>query len=53
MIFDDAQKNMNDAYFGGGTGVLASGLIWSVAGIVAVYSSPQTSMLTLFLHQTY
>ena len=48
MIFDDAQKNMNDAYFGGGTGVLASGLIWSVAGIVAVYSSPQTSMLTLF-----
>lgn len=48
MIFDDAQKNMNDAYFGGGTGGLASGLIWSVAGIVAVYSSPQTSMLTLF-----
>ena len=32
MIFDDAQKNMNDAYFGGGTG----GLLPVLFGVLRV-----------------
>lgn len=48
MKFEDAQKDMNFAYFGGGTGVLVSGLIWCVAGVVAMFYSNQSSMLALF-----
>jgi hypothetical protein len=36
MKFEDAQQNMNLAYFGGGTGVLVSGLVWCIAGFVAL-----------------
>ena len=32
MKFEDAQKDMNFSYFGGGTGVLVSGLVWCIAG---------------------
>jgi len=46
--FEDAQKDMNFSYFGGGTGVLVSGLVWCVAGGVALLYSNQSSMLTLF-----
>ncbi len=48
MNFAAAQKDMRQAYFNGGTGVLVSGLVWSVAGVVALFYSNQTSMLTLF-----
>ena len=48
MKFEEAQKDMNFSYFGGGTGVLVSGLIWCIAGLVALLSSNQSSMLTLF-----
>ena len=48
MKFEDAQQNMNLAYFGGGTGVLVSGLVWCIAGFVALLHSNQSSMLTLF-----
>ncbi|AEP31765.1 DUF7010 family protein [Brumicola nitratireducens] len=48
MIFKDAQQDMNFSYFGGGAGVLVSGLIWCAAGIVALLYSNQASMLTLF-----
>jgi hypothetical protein len=48
MNFEEAQENMNVSYYGGGTGVFASGLVWSIAGMVALFSSQQTSMLTLF-----
>ena len=48
MKFEDAQHDMNVSYFGGGTGVLVSGLIWCIAGIVALMYSNQSSMLTLF-----
>lgn len=48
MKFEDAQKDMNFAYYGGGTGVLVSGLVWCVAGIVALLHTNQSSMLTLF-----
>jgi hypothetical protein len=48
MKFEDAQNDMNFSYFGGGTGVLVSGLVWFTAGIVALMYSNQFSMLTLF-----
>lgn len=48
MKFEEAQKDMNFSYFGGGTGVLVSGLIWCIAALVALLSSSQSSMLTLF-----
>ena len=48
MKFEDAQKDMNFSYFGGGAGVLISGLVWCIAGGVAFIFSNQASMLTLF-----
>lgn len=48
MKFEDAQKDMNFSYFGGGTGVLVSGLVWCIAGLVALQFSSQSSMLALF-----
>ncbi len=48
MNFKDAQYDMRYAYFGGGPGVLASALIWFAAGIVALFASENSSMLTLF-----
>ena len=48
MNFEAAQENMKDAYYGGSTGVFASGLVWCLAGIVAIFSSQYNSMLTLF-----
>ena len=48
MKFEEAQKDMNFAYFGGATGVLVSGLVWCIAGFVALLYSNQSSMLALF-----
>ncbi|XQW86728.1 DUF7010 family protein [Thalassotalea piscium] len=48
MKFEQAQKDMNDSYFGGGPGVFISGLVWCLAGFAALYSSNQFSMMTLF-----
>ncbi|CAM4021856.1 DUF7010 family protein [Pseudoalteromonas byunsanensis] len=48
MKFEEAQKDMNFSYFGGGTGVLVSGLVWCIAGFVALFYSNLSSMLTLF-----
>ena len=28
MKFEEAQKDMDFSYFGGGTGVLVSGMVW-------------------------
>ena len=39
---------MNTSYFGGATGVLASGLVWCIAGCAAVLYSNEISMLALF-----
>ena len=49
MKFEEAQKDMDFSYFGGGTGVLVSGLVWSLAGLVGILQSDQASMLTLFI----
>ncbi|MCK8116937.1 hypothetical protein MTF68_05140 [Pseudoalteromonas sp. 2CM37A] len=48
MKSEDVQQNINLAYFGGGTGALVSGLVWSIAGFVTLLYSNQSSMLTLF-----
>ena len=48
MDFKIAQNDMRYAYFGGGTGVFASGLIWCIAGISALLYSNDISMWTLF-----
>jgi hypothetical protein len=49
MKFEDAQKDMDFSYIGGGAGVLVSGIVWSLAGLVAIFYSNQSSMLTLFI----
>jgi len=48
MKIEYAQQDMNSSYFGGGAGVLVSGLVWCVAGLVGLFYSNQSSMLTLF-----
>lgn len=49
MKFDEAQENMNYySYLGGGTGVFASGIVWYIAGTMALFYSNQTSRLVLF-----
>lgn len=49
MDIREAQKDMRDAYLGGGSGVLISGIVWMAAGILAVYSSKQISIIVFFL----
>ncbi|MBU2863344.1 hypothetical protein KO489_05770 [Reinekea forsetii] len=49
MKIEEAQKDMNFSYFGGGTGVLASGFVWSLAGLTALLHTNQGSMLSLFI----
>jgi len=48
MNFNEAQQNMRYAYFNGGPGIAASGLIWFLAGIIGVTTSERAGMLTLF-----
>lgn len=49
MDFLEAQKDMRNAYLGGGSGVLISGIVWITAGIVAIYYSKQTSIIVFFI----
>ncbi len=39
---------MKFSYFGGAPGVLVSGIVWILSGVVAILGSNQTSMLVLF-----
>lgn len=48
-MIQDEQKNMRSAYYGGGFGVLASGTVWLIAGIVATVSGLWTSVITLYV----
>ena len=48
MDIQAAQSDMRQAYFGGGAGVLASGLVWLSAGIVTFTSTTQISVLIFF-----
>lgn len=49
MKIEDAQKDMRDAYLGGGSGVLVSGLVWLTAGSFAIYGSIQASFIIFFI----
>ena len=49
MNFEEAQKDMRNAYLGGGSGVLISSLVWLTAGMLAIYTSKQTSLIVFFV----
>lgn len=49
MNFIQSQQDMRSAYLDGASGVLASGLIWSLAALVGLYATPTASMATLFI----
>lgn len=49
MQIGEAQKDMQDAYLGGGSGVLVSGLVWMAAGIYAMYGSKQDTFIVFFI----
>ena len=49
MNFEEAQKDMRNAYLGGGSGILISSLVWLTAGILAIYTSKQTSIIVFFV----
>lgn len=40
---------MLQAYYGGATGVLVSGLVWLIASIAGVFHTPTTSMIVLLV----
>ena len=49
MDFEEAQKDMRDAYLSGGSGVLISSLVWIIAGVFAIYTSKQISLIVFFI----
>ena len=48
MTFKEAQEDMRTSYFGGGPGAFASGIVWLTAGITALVSTKQMSVLVFF-----
>ena len=44
-----AQANMRNAYYSGAAGVLVSGCVWLVAGLVAAWNSASTAVLVLLV----
>ena len=52
MTVTDAQENMKDAYLGGGPGMLTSGIVWLIAGLVGLFVGVQASVFTLFIGGT-
>jgi hypothetical protein len=48
MDITDHQRDMRDAFGGGGPGVVASGLVWSAAGIVAALATFRLSIIVFF-----
>jgi hypothetical protein len=49
ITFSQAQANMRQSYFCGAPGVLVSGIVWLIAGLVAVGSSGKASVLALLI----
>lgn len=47
LSITDAQKDMSDAYLNGVPGIVTSGTIWLIAGIVALLISPTAAISTL------
>lgn len=52
MDFKLAQQDMDHAYFAGGPGVFASGLVWGAAAIMSYMMTNVEGMLTLFFAGT-
>ena len=48
----DAQKDMRYGFFGGGVGMFVSGVVWLIAGIVALNGSANQAMWTLLIGGT-
>jgi hypothetical protein len=48
MTFLEAQGDMRKSYFDGGPGAFASGIVWLTAGIAALVSTTQISVLIFF-----
>lgn len=48
MNIEQAQKDMCQSYFGGGPGILISGIVWMTAGLVSQFYSPKTSISVFF-----
>lgn len=49
MTFDDAQRDMRQAYLSGAPGMLCSAAAWLVAGVVALQMSAPAAVVALFL----
>ena len=47
LTFTQAQADMRSGYFDGAPGILVSGLVWLVAGLVAVLASERIAVLAL------
>jgi hypothetical protein len=52
MKFIEAQKDMRNSYFGGAPGAFASGVVWLTAGIIALLSTKQISVMVFFFGGT-
>ena len=48
MKFKEAQEDMRNSYCGGAPGAFASGVVWLTAGIIALLSTKQISVLVFF-----
>ena len=48
MKFKEAQEDMRNSYCGGAPGAFASGVVWLTAGIIALLSTKQNSVLVFF-----
>ncbi len=49
MDFIESQQDMNLAYLCGATGVLVSGVVWILAGVIGITVSDVASMFALFI----
>lgn len=47
--FADAQREMRTAYYGGAPGMLTSAGVWTVAGAVALWQTPERAVWALFI----
>lgn len=49
----DFQQDMRRGYLWGATGIITSGLVWLIAGLVACFSLPQYAIWTLFIGASF
>jgi hypothetical protein len=45
----DAQRDMRIAYYDGAPGIMTSGMVWLVAGLYALYASPERAVWVLLV----